>query len=222
MTLDTASNTSSNSTTSQADPLMPVTARGQATRRKLLNAAEMEFGNKGFHVSSVSSITGRAGVGQGTFYLYFRTKEEIFVTLVQEIGRNLRGKMQAALQAPGERSSRERAALQTFFDFSVSNRAHFRIVQEAQFVDEAVFRDYYEQIAADYAQSLEDNSEGQSAAERDPQVRAWGLLGMGHFVGLRRYLCTASDPSRQDFDSMMSLIKHQAPSQSAQGVAAPV
>ncbi len=220
MTLDTISNTSSNSTTSQPDPLMPVTARGQATRRKLLNAAEMEFGHKGFHVASVSSITGRAGVGQGTFYLYFRTKEEIFVTLVQEIGRNLRGKMLAALQGPGERNLRERAALETFFDFSVSNRAHFRIVQEAQFVDEAVFRDYYEQIAADYAASLENDAEGQSDAERDPQVRAWGLLGMGHFVGLRRYLCTTSDPSRQDFDSMMSLINHQASAQHPDAFAA--
>jgi len=49
--------------------LVPATARGEATRRKLLAAAEIEFGARGFHAASVSSITTRADVGQGTFYL---------------------------------------------------------------------------------------------------------------------------------------------------------
>ena len=44
-------------------PLIPATARGEATRRKLINAAEDEFGSKGFHLASVSSVTQRAGVG---------------------------------------------------------------------------------------------------------------------------------------------------------------
>ena len=43
----------------------PLTARGEATRRRILNAAEIEFGEKGFHLASVSSITTRASVGQG-------------------------------------------------------------------------------------------------------------------------------------------------------------
>ena len=74
------------SPTSNTSPIIPATARGEATRRKLLDAAEKEFGGKGFHAASVSSITTRADVGQGTFYLYFHSKEEIFVTLVRDIG----------------------------------------------------------------------------------------------------------------------------------------
>src|ERR1700757_502104 len=83
--------------------LVPVTARGEATRRKLLSAAEEEFGGKGFHAASVSSITTRAGVGQGTFYLYFHSKEEIFVTLVRDIGRKLRKQMLNAAAAAVDR-----------------------------------------------------------------------------------------------------------------------
>jgi AcrR family transcriptional regulator len=35
----------------------PKTARGKRTREKLLRAAEIEFGEKGFHEAAVSGIT---------------------------------------------------------------------------------------------------------------------------------------------------------------------
>ncbi|MFN5644693.1 MAG: TetR family transcriptional regulator, partial [Sphingomonadales bacterium] len=49
----------------------PRTERGRRTLRALLDAAAAEFGEKGFHESSVVSITGRAGVALGSFYTYF-------------------------------------------------------------------------------------------------------------------------------------------------------
>src|SRR5690606_31723589 len=68
----------------------PSTARGEATRARLLAAAESEFGENGFHAASVASITRRAGVGQGTFYLYFPSKEDALRELVRHMGRELR------------------------------------------------------------------------------------------------------------------------------------
>jgi len=60
----------------------PKTARGKKTRDKLLRAAEIEFGDKGFHNAAISGITHRAGVALGTFYTYYESKEEIFHDLV--------------------------------------------------------------------------------------------------------------------------------------------
>lgn len=91
--------------------LVPVTARGEATRRKLLSAAEIEIGEKGFHVASVSSITTRADVGQGTFYLYFHSKDEIFLTLIRDIGRRLRKHMAQAIDGIDDRLAAERRGL---------------------------------------------------------------------------------------------------------------
>ena len=62
---------------------VPKTERGKRTREKLLRAAEIEFGDKGFHEAGVSGITYRAGVALGTFYTYFESKEEIFQALVK-------------------------------------------------------------------------------------------------------------------------------------------
>jgi AcrR family transcriptional regulator len=49
-----------------SNPLTPVTARGEATRRKILDAAEEVFGEMGYYEASISEITRRAGVAQGT------------------------------------------------------------------------------------------------------------------------------------------------------------
>ncbi|MGO1342428.1 MAG: TetR/AcrR family transcriptional regulator, partial [Cellulosimicrobium funkei] len=51
----------------------PRTARGNRTRAKILAAAEQVFAEVGYHDASIVKITESAGVGQGTFYLYFES-----------------------------------------------------------------------------------------------------------------------------------------------------
>jgi AcrR family transcriptional regulator len=65
---------------------IPKTRRGRETREKLLHAAEAEFGERGYADASIASITQRAGVALGTFYVYFESKEEIFRALVTHMG----------------------------------------------------------------------------------------------------------------------------------------
>lgn len=190
------------------EPLVPATPRGEATRRKLLSAAEEEFGSKGFHVASVSSITTRAGVGQGTFYLYFRTKEEIFVTLVRDIGRNLRRHMREAASGAADRMDAERRGMQAFFDFACRHPGLYRIVQESQFVDEGVFREYYERIAQGYASDLEAAVSRGELRPGDAEVRAWSLMGAGHFLGMRHCLWGGKLPPPAAVDALMDLVAH--------------
>ncbi len=68
----------------------PVTPRGQRTRQKLLDAAEEIFGNKGYDKASVAEITQKAGVAQGTFYIYFPDKKAAFTELVRELNHLVR------------------------------------------------------------------------------------------------------------------------------------
>ena len=46
----------------------PRTERGRKTMRAILDAATLEFAEKGFHEASISGITARAGVALGSFY----------------------------------------------------------------------------------------------------------------------------------------------------------
>ena len=69
---------------------IPKTERGRKTRNRLLEAAEVEFGKKGFHDAAISGITQRAGVALGTFYTYFDSKQEIFAALVSHMSERTR------------------------------------------------------------------------------------------------------------------------------------
>ncbi|MGH8481291.1 MAG: TetR/AcrR family transcriptional regulator [Nevskiaceae bacterium] len=190
----------------------PVTARGEATRRRLLNAAETEFGTRGYHGASVSSITQRAEIAQGTFYLYFRSKEEMFLQLVKDIGHQLRAHSAQAIGKATNRMEAERLGLEAFLQFATKHRGLYRIVQESQFVDPAVFRDYYEKLAEGYAAALDKAARSGEIVKGDAQTRAWSLMGIGHFLGMRWSLWQKQTPPPEVLDEVMSFIaKGMAP-----------
>lgn len=54
-------------------------------RRALLAAARRRFVQDGYEATTVSAIVRDAGVAQGTFYLYFRTKEQVLLRLRGEV-----------------------------------------------------------------------------------------------------------------------------------------
>src|SRR5699024_6908537 len=74
----------------------PLTKRGAATRARLLEAAEAVFQQHGYYEASIVKITEHAGVGLGTFYLYFDSKQTIFEALVADLNRRVRHSMSEA------------------------------------------------------------------------------------------------------------------------------
>ncbi|MCO4773901.1 MAG: TetR/AcrR family transcriptional regulator [Deltaproteobacteria bacterium] len=71
-------------------------AAAAARRQQLLEVAEQLFLESGYSKTSVSRIVKTAGVAQGTFYLYFSTKEEILLELRRGVLRRLRRAFKAA------------------------------------------------------------------------------------------------------------------------------
>src|SRR6185503_11598881 len=56
-----------------------------ARRQQLIDAATSVFAHKGYRHAGISDIIARAGVARGTFYLYFTSKQEIFLAIVNDI-----------------------------------------------------------------------------------------------------------------------------------------
>jgi AcrR family transcriptional regulator len=54
------------------------------TRARLLAAARRAFADLGYGPARVEDIVGRAGVGHGTFYAYFRNKRAALAALIHE------------------------------------------------------------------------------------------------------------------------------------------
>ncbi|KPF62954.1 TetR family transcriptional regulator [Porphyrobacter sp. AAP60] len=168
-----------------SDAKTPRTERGRRTLRKLLDAAAEEFGEKGFHEASVSSITRRAGVALGSFYTYFDSKDALFRALVGDMSEKVRTSARSALSDGMGALEIERAALAAFLRFASEHKEIYRIIDEAEFVDPASYRQHYETIAKRIAERL--RAGGAAGEFRDGlgELEAWAVMGMNVFVGLR-------------------------------------
>ncbi|HEX6797899.1 MAG TPA: TetR/AcrR family transcriptional regulator [Ktedonobacterales bacterium] len=164
---------------------VPMTARGEATRRRILDAAEGVFGEVGYYEASISEITHRAGVAQGTFYIYFHTKRDAFVELIEDIGNRLRAATSAAIAGTPDRIEAERRGFAAFLRFVAAHRQIYRIVEEANRVAPEAAREYYRRISQGYQRGLRAAMASGEIQPNDAEALAAALMGIGHFVALR-------------------------------------
>lgn len=64
------------------------------TKARLINSAIKIFSQKGYFNTRISDIVKDAGIAQGTFYLYFKSKEDIFYFIVKEISDRILDKVE--------------------------------------------------------------------------------------------------------------------------------
>jgi AcrR family transcriptional regulator len=108
-----------------------LTPKGKESRARLVKAARTVFEEDGFLDARITDISAAAGLGHGSFYTYFNSKEEIFGTLMDEVfseayysstsGAGLfREDPAAAIAAANQRS----------YEFRIKNRRILRIFDE--------------------------------------------------------------------------------------------
>ena len=167
------------------DPRQPRTERGRRTQRALLDAAAAEFGEKGFHESSVVSITARAGVALGSFYTWFESKDALFRALVLDMSGRVRDHVAPVLDRDGDTLDREHAALLAFLEFARLHKEIYRIIDEAEFVAPEEWRRHYESTATRIVERLREGvARGELAGPVD-EAHGWAVMGMNVFLGLR-------------------------------------
>lgn len=164
---------------------VPRTERGRRTLRKLLDAAAIEFGDRGFHDASISGITRRAGTALGSFYTYFDSKEEIFQELVRYMSGQLRDHVTPLVQEAPDEIAAERIGLESFLDFVREHKEIYRIIDEAEFVDYASYREHYETTVDRIRQRLEAGAARGEIRSDVGEIHAWAIGGMNVFLGLR-------------------------------------
>ncbi len=89
-------------------PKIAETARA-ARRGQIIAAGLACFARAGYHVTTMADIAAQAGVSKGTPYLYFESKEALFIALHQEWDCGVAGRVNAAvatLPEAGRRSPR--------------------------------------------------------------------------------------------------------------------
>jgi len=177
-----------------------------ATRQRLLDAAERVFGANGYHDASIAEITRVAGVGLGTFYEYFDSKESIFKELVRYMSHELRRRIAERVAAYPSRVEKERVGFQTFFEFVLDHRDLYWIVLQSQFVDEQTYKWYYQRLAEGYRRGLQDAQARGEVTVRDLDTLAYALLGMGSMLGMRWVLWENRLPPDEVIETLGQLV----------------
>jgi AcrR family transcriptional regulator len=162
-----------------------LSARGVETRNRLLEAAESVFGELGYHDASIVKITEGAGVGQGTFYLYFSSKQEIFDELIRDLNRRIRRAMTEQSSQGTTRIEQELLGFKGYFEFAASHRGLYRILRESAFVSPDIFKWHYDTVSERYVAALEQAVKRQEVGPIDPETAAWALMSVGEALGLR-------------------------------------
>jgi TetR/AcrR family transcriptional regulator, fatty acid metabolism regulator protein len=102
--------------------------RKEARRKKLLDSATKLFGKHGYHGTTVPMIVAEAESSTGSFYIYFRNKEDVFVAALEELGQKIDRKLCEAKETQPDVFKRMSESIEALFMFLAQNPEKARIL----------------------------------------------------------------------------------------------
>ena len=96
-------------------------------REEILSAAEKVFAAKGFFPTTMSDIARQAEFGTGTLYKYFKSKDELYFTLIDEKVEEVNSLVKTELSQRNSAVERIKKVVRLQFEFIERNRDFFRI-----------------------------------------------------------------------------------------------
>lgn len=105
-----------------------------ATQEQLLAAAREVFCERGYQAATVGAITSRANTAHGTFYLYFRNKQDAFAAVMDSVADELYREAEPAAPAHDARAALEHS-IRGFLEAYVRHRRLWRSLLEASFTN---------------------------------------------------------------------------------------
>jgi AcrR family transcriptional regulator len=98
-------------------------------RKSILIAARDLFYEKGYQMTTVEEIADAADVSKGTVYLYFTSKDELYVSAVLEGFQIVDDMMTEILATDMSTVEKGKAVFLAFVEYCMKNREYFRITQ---------------------------------------------------------------------------------------------
>jgi TetR/AcrR family fatty acid metabolism transcriptional regulator len=151
-------------------------------RKRILEAAVKVFARRGYFAARVADVSKRAGVADGTIYLYFGGKEDLLVQLFAEVMEKHVSQMREAVQRLPDAPSRLRALAERHLTVLGENRDlavvfQVELRQSTQFMQRFTaswLHDYFELLDAVVA---EGQREGTLRADLNRKLATKALFG---------------------------------------------
>ncbi len=114
----------------------------EAQKQRIIRAAIRVFGRYGYHKSTVSQVARQADMGRGTLYWYYKSKEDIFRSIVQQFMLEATEKISCQLQTNISFESKIKGFIRDWLElatreediarimYSVFSQSHGKFAQE--------------------------------------------------------------------------------------------
>jgi AcrR family transcriptional regulator len=100
----------------------------QANKDDILEAALTLFAKKDFHDVTVDEIADQAGLSKGTIYLYFKNKDDLFFSIIQEKAKSLSEKLEFVVHNGGSFLECLQRFIHTYLSFFHVHSTYFKIM----------------------------------------------------------------------------------------------
>ena len=152
--------------------------RKEKTKQDILVAARKVLAEKGYHNTKIIDIAAAADIGVGTFYLYYQTKDALFLELIEETARLLKEDIERARATVEGAIRKLRAAHLAFFSFAQENRDLLKIIFGHGNTFNELLRQVYAVFIADAAERVTEGIDQSEFRSVPPFVVANALVGM--------------------------------------------
>lgn len=154
-------------------------------RQAILDAAREVFGEAGFETVTVRDIIRRTGLASGTFYNYFRSKEEVATALSRDGARRFSPVLKALREQAGTWEAFVRGALGAYYDFLASEHDSWMSRRSAGEAGDALMGETPEMAAVfeEVRRSIIDEAERGGARGVDADYLAAACIGLAREVG---------------------------------------
>jgi len=155
----------------------------RADKRSLITEAAVDvFAAKGFHQARVSDIARRAGVADGTIYLYFKNKEDLLLSIFEEKMDLLLDGLGEALADSDDPVERIRRFARFHFQQVRDNRAAAEVLQVELRLSNKFLKEYRPEKLWAYLGVFgqivrEGQARGVFRDDIDPFVGMWSFFG---------------------------------------------
>jgi TetR/AcrR family transcriptional regulator, fatty acid metabolism regulator protein len=145
--------------------------RGGDKRERILAAAERVFARRGFFASRVSEIAKDAGVADGTIYLYFKSKDDLLISLFENRMKQVNAALRAAIANEASTLVRLRAFIKTYLQLIHDEPAATEVLTIELRQSNKFMKEYENAEFADFLRMLGGLiAKGQEAGELDDNV----------------------------------------------------
>jgi AcrR family transcriptional regulator len=187
-------------------------AQAAATREQLLQAARVVFAERGYSGATVSLITKRASTAHGTFYLYFRNKDEAFSEVVEGVMLEIHDQvLNLSVDTESDLRALLHEALRRFFETFAANREIWRTLLEGALSTpeiaqrwSGISRRFHERVRV----VLDELQAAGLVRPVDSASMAVAIASMGQWMAMSRLFFTPNADDERFLDSMVDVWFH--------------